>query len=343
MKKIILAAFITLGVLPLAAQTPDWKVGLFHFFDNTEFAGSSYINDQTMAGIRFTPQVGLKFGQTQRVWVGVDAFRNYGSSVFLDDITPTASYEYQSEGFRFQMGRFAKGHSLDAFSRAFFQDSILFFRPNIDGFMLNWQGKDFCAMAYLDWTGKQDSTVHEAFFIGGSVCYRPSVFVAEMQLLMFHHAGSLLDPGVRDNLMAHPAIGFDLGKKTLLDDFQVSLGWLGGIERNRSQSSGFEVRNGALLEIDARYRKLGLKSSSYWGEGLMVDYANMGSELYWGDPLYCGKTYHRVDLSYDFLRSRVVRARLNMSNHFSEGRYYTEQSLTVQVDLDRGKLSHGKK
>lgn len=331
-KSIVLALCVFLFTLAYA-QKLEWKAGMYHFFDNTEFQGSTFVNDQTMAGIRFMPEVGLRFGDVHRLDVGFDALKTYGSSDFLDAITPTAYYLYDDTHFRFQMGRFAKADQLDDFSRAFFQDSIRYFSPNMNGFMLSWKADNLRAKAFLDWTGKQDTSVHEAFFVGGTLRYQKNVFFAEMQALMFHYAGSLQQRGVRDNFLMHPAIGLDFKDHTWLQSLSLNLGWLQGIERNRNTSSAFSTRGGLLLEAEASYKGLELQSSSYWGQGLMIDYAGMGSDLYWGDPFYRGKSYHRIDASYHFLNTSVAKATLNLANHFSEGRYFVEQSLIVQIAL----------
>jgi hypothetical protein len=180
MKKQLLLVLFTVCTSMLFAQKLEWKAGMFHFFDNTEFQGSTYVNDQTMAGVRVMPEVGLTFSNSNRLWIGIDALKTYASGGFLDEITPTAYYLYDDRHFRFQMGRFAKGNQLDDFSRAFFQDSVRFFSPNINGFMLTWRADNLNAKAFLDWTGKQDSTVHEAFFIGGSARYQKSVLFGEV-------------------------------------------------------------------------------------------------------------------------------------------------------------------
>lgn len=328
----------------ITAQTLEWKAGMYHFFDNTEFLGSSYINDQTMAGVRISPEIGLAMNGNHHFRVGFDALKSYGSPNLVDSCSPTAYYLFDNGRFRFQMGSFAREGQLNDFSRAFFQDSIRYYRPNLNGFLLAYSGDDLKAKLFLDWTGKQSQTVHEAFFVGGSMCYRKSIFVAEAQALMFHYAGSLQLRGVRDNTLLHPAIGLNLDGKTWLDSLRLSVGTLIGLERHRMVTDQFTARKGLLVELDAFYQGFGLESSTYLGQGIMMDYATMGSELYWGDPLYRGSFYSRVDLSYDFLRLPYLRGKINLANHFSEGNFYVEQSLIVSATLGSyNKQFHGKK
>jgi hypothetical protein len=344
MKKFLFPALLFLFTPALLAQELEWKAGMYHFFDNTEFLGSSYINDQTMAGIRVMPEIGWGFEGKHHFRVGFDALKSYGTNSFIDNITPTAYYLYDNGRFRFTMGSFAREGQTDEFSRAFFQDSIRYYRPNMNGFMLAYRGNDFRAKAFLDWTGKQAQTVHEAFFVGGSIWYGQSLFFAEAQALMFHYAGSFQQRGVHDNILLHPAVGIDLAGKTWLDSLRMNVGLLYGMEKFRMIEDEFSVTGGLLVELEAAIKGFGVNSSTFWGKGIMRDYASMGSALYWGDPLYRGNFYSRLDVSYDFLKLPYVKAKLNLANHFSEGNLYLEQSLVVQVALDsNSKPSHGKK
>jgi hypothetical protein len=344
MKKVAFPVLLLMFAHLLTAQTLEWKAGMYHFFDNTEFLGSNYINDQTMAGIRFSPEIGLGMNGNHHFRVGFDALKSYGSPNLVDSCSPTAYYLYDNGHLRFMMGSFAREGQLDEFSRAFFQDSIRYYRPNMNGFLLAYRDDAWNAKFFMDWTGRQSQTVHEAFFVGGSMVYHKSIFIAKAQALMFHHAGSLQVRGVRDNILMHPALGLDLAGKTWLDSLKLSVGALVGLERHRMLSSQFSSRNGLLVELDANYKGFDLNSSIYVGQGIMIDYASMGSELYWGDPLYRGTFYSRVDLSYDFLRLPYLKGKINFANHFSEGKYYVEQSLIVSATLgSNNKQFHGKK
>lgn len=344
MKKAALTALLLVLTHLLSAQVLEWKAGMYHFFDNTEFLGSSYINDQTMAGIRFSPEIGLGMNGKHHFRIGFDALKSYGSPNLVDSCSPTAYYLFDNGHLRFMMGSFAREGQLNDFSRAFFQDSIRYYRPNMNGFLLAYTDKEFDGRLFLDWTGKQSPTVHETFFVGGSMKYHASIFVAEAQALMYHHAGSLQVRGVRDNILLHPALGLNLDGKTWLDSLRFSIGTLVGMERNRLVSGQFTTSTGMLLELDAFYQGFGLTTSTYLGQGLMKDYTTMGSQLYWGDPLYRGSFYSRIDLSYAFLRLPYLTGKINLANHFSEGNFYVEQSLIVAASLGSNtKAFHGKK
>ena len=94
---------------------------------------------------------------------------------------------------------------------------------------------------------------------------------------MFHYAGSLSQPGVRENALLHPSVGIETGKIGFIDALDCRAGLLLGMERNRLQSMDMFYRSGLLFELDAVWNRLNLKTSSYLGEGIMKDYADRKS------------------------------------------------------------------
>ena len=92
MKKLFTGVLFLLISVSSFGQTPEWKVGMFHFFDNTEFLYSNYTSDQTMAGMRLQPEVGFHFENNHQIWVGLDALKTYGDKKFIDEVSSTASY-----------------------------------------------------------------------------------------------------------------------------------------------------------------------------------------------------------------------------------------------------------
>ena len=320
----------------VSAQDFEWKAGLYNFFDNTEFANSDYQIDQTMAGVRFSPTVGLQVDSVHHLFVGIDALKEYGSRNFQDGYTPTAYYFYDGKPFRFFMGSFSRAGLLDDLPKAFFQDSIYFYRPNITGLLWQYRNKGLDAKAFLDWTGRITVTDHEAFFMGGDILYRKNKFFSQFQTYMNHYAGTYSSSGVRDNGILHAAVGLDLTAITSMDTLSFRLGYLGGIERWRAVASSFVVRNGFLGEVQAGYKNIGMKSTIYFGEGLMAYYySGLGNALYWGDPFYRGKFYDRTDVYYDFFKLSFISGRLMFSQHFSENRLFVEQSLIFRIALDQ--------
>ncbi|MDP4276605.1 MAG: hypothetical protein Q8914_03125 [Bacteroidota bacterium] len=327
MKKLFFLSFIACLPLTVLAQSIDWTVGLMNFFDNTEFEGSSYQHPQTMGGLRIAPTVGLKLDSIHQVCLGVNALKEFGTDSFWDGAILTAYYQYNAKPFRFMMGSFPRKGLLDALPKAFFQDSIQYYRPNMTGIWWQYQKNKLDASLFLDWTGRKALEVHEAFFVGALLTYKPSVFFAEWQGLMFHHAASGMLIGVHENFINHAAVGLDLAHLTPLDSLTADVGYLGGYSRDRRMTSAFTIRHGLLAELQAEWHRIGLASTTYIGAGMMPDYNIRGTTTYWGDPLYRGTFYNRTDLSYQFFKSKNVSLKLMSSQHFTENHCYVEQSL----------------
>jgi hypothetical protein len=155
-----------------------------------------------MSGIQLVPEIGFKWDSSHFAGAGVNLLHEFGSGEPVDNLYLTAYYEYRKKPFRFLMGAFPRNNVLDKYPRIFFQDSISYYRPNVNGIF--WEihsGKDYLNV-WLDWTGRQSSEVREAFFIGLSGKYNLGVFYLQHFDYMFHFAKDL-DPagdnGMHDN------------------------------------------------------------------------------------------------------------------------------------------------
>jgi hypothetical protein len=319
------------------SQELKWKAGISSFFDNTEFGNSKYQVPQTMAGLRVAPEAGIKVDSVHMAFAGVDMLHEFGSSRAIDNLYLTAYYSFDKRPVRFMMGSFPRAGLLDKYPRLFFQDSILYYRPNINGIFCEVRRSDYYFNLWLDWTGRQSATVHEAFFIGFSGRYRTGRFYLQHFDYMFHFASvrrPVVEEALHDNLMILTSAGIDLAGLTIFDKLCTDAGWVTGLERARADNTGFLTHNGLLVQSTLEYRMFGLFNSFYIGGRQMSFYRDHGSELYWGDPIYRAGTYNRSDIYINFIRNKAVSLRLDYSLHFAEGRIYHEQSLKVAFNLN---------
>lgn len=339
MKKISLIILLITGTAPmLFSQDLFWKAGLFSFFDNNEFSGSSYKISQTMSGISISPEAGITWDSVHKVSVGVNLIHEFGSTEAIDRYYPTAFYRYSKNSVRFIMGAFPRTMMPAGYPRLFIQDSLTYYRPNINGMLLQYGHDKRYINIWLDWTGRQAERVREAFFVGLSGKYNFGMFWAEHYSSMFHYA-SRKDPVFReplhDNMLLKTSVGMDLAGKTFFDALEGSAGWVLGLERERIGDAEWISMNGFIAEIGAEYRFAGIRSSFYAGRGLMHFYNDHENNLYWGDPVYRAKVYDRTDLFVNFLRRDNVDLELTWSLHFLEGRVYNEQMLKLRVNLEK--------
>jgi len=320
------------------SQTPSWHVGMLGFFDNTEFSGSYLKVPQTMSGIQFAPEAGLTWDSVHIIRAGVNLMHEFGSNKAIDKFYPTAYYYLDMHPVRFVMGAYPRSITVDRYPRLFFQDSISYYRPNINGISLEIGNENRYINLWLDWTGRMTEDVRETFFVGLSGKYTYKIFYVRHLNYMFHFfrtSDPFMDEALHDNLLFLTSAGVDLSGKIFLDRFDINIGWVAGMERARAEQTGWMLMSGILSEARAEYKFFGLFNSFYKGERLLNFYGDHSTELYWSDPVYRAGTYNRSDFYLRFFNTEKINIEVTYSLHFLESRVYHEQLLKVRVNLDR--------
>jgi len=324
------------------AQKADWQIGLFSFFDNNEFGHSAVQIPQTMAGVRLSPGIGIRLDSVHSLHFGVSMLHEFGSDKAIGDFYPAAYYKFDKKPFRFMMGAFPRTYAVERYPRIFFQDSISYYRPNINGILLEFSASKVFANLWLDWTSRQSPESRETFLLGYSGRYSHGPFYVQQFFYMFHFAG-IMDPVVpealHDNLIVLNSAGINFSGKTIFDILDINCGWVAGLERARAENSGWLKQNGFLSEANVEYKRIGIFNTFYAGNGQMPFYDDHDNELYWGDPFYRTETYNRSDFYIDFIKNDVISTRIIYSLHFTENTMYHEQSLKVSVNLNNIRLN----
>ncbi|MDR1645923.1 MAG: hypothetical protein LBS05_08940 [Tannerellaceae bacterium] len=329
----------------VCAQEVVWKTDVRSFFDNTEFAGSRVQMPQTMAGVRLAPEVGLSLGADgkHRMMAGIDVLHEYGSQQAIDFYDPVIYYEYEGRLFRFYAGAIPRRLTLDRYPRMFFQDSILNYRPTINGIFWEYSVNGHYANVWLDWASRQTPLRHESFFMGWSGRYNQGILYAQHFGYMFHFAGKMnpeVYEALHDNGLLLTSVGIDLGSRVAgFGKLEANLGWAVALERDR-ELDVWQRPQGILSETKIEYKGLGLFNTYYKGGRQQVYYGDHGNALYWGDPVYRSGEYDRVDLYINFIQTAAVKLRFVYSLHFTEQQIYHEQAFYATFDLDN--LRHKK-
>lgn len=334
---------ILLSVIVLAfscgigySQEKIWKVGLFSFFDNIEFGGSEYKIPQTLTGVRFSPEAGLRWDSIHSIGLGISLVHEFGTRDVVQNVYPTAYYKLKNGSLDFMMGAFPRDEITGHYPRLFVQDSISYYRPNIEGIYLGYKCKGSYIKLWLDWTGRMSYTVNEAFIASMSGKYRYGIFSFGHIGHMYHYAGKMdpvINEAYHDNLLFMTSAGIELAGRTFFDKLELNAGWVYAYERARADNTGWIKMNGILLEMKAEYKGIGVFNTYYNGDGLMKFYHDHGSDLYWGDPAYRAKKYNRTDMYINFIGSEKVDIELTYSLHFLESSIYHEQMLKIKIDL----------
>ncbi|OFY60703.1 MAG: hypothetical protein A2V50_01760 [Bacteroidetes bacterium RBG_19FT_COMBO_42_10] len=336
-KSILILILFLVTTCKVFSQEKVWQADLFTFFDNVEFGGSDVKVPQTMSGVMLAPEAGLRWDSIHKISIGINLLHEFGSRSVIGNFYPTAYYDFSKRPFRFLMGAFPRGIATDNYPRLFFQDSVYYYRPNIEGIFFEFKRDRGYVNLWLDWTGRQSVDVNEAFFTSISGRYNIGILYARHFGYMYHFASRkdpFIDEALHDNLMFHTALGIDLSGKTILDRFDINAGWVTGLERARAENTGWIAMHGMILEARIEFKGLGLFNSLYTGKGLMYYYGEHDKDLYWGDPAYRAKNYNRTDIYVNFFKERNLNLELTYSLHFLESKMYHEQMLKVKIDLN---------
>lgn len=336
-KQILLLVSFILITSKDFSQEKIWHVRIFSFFDNIEFGGSQVKVPQTMSGIMVAPEAGLRWDSVHRISAGVNLMHEFGSGTAIKNFYPVAYYNYSKGPVRFLMGAFPRDYLTGKYPRLFFQDSVYYYRPNIEGISLEYCREEGYVNIWLDWTGRQSLQVNEAFFTGVSAKYCQGIFYLRHYGYMYHFAGKkdpVVDEALHDNLLFHTSMGIDLSGRTFLEKLDINAGWVTGLERARADNTGWIKMHGMLIEAGAEYKGVGLFNTLYYGKGLMHFYGDHDTDLYWGDPAYRSGHYNRTDIYIKFFRDQRLNMEFTWSLHFLESRLYNEQMLKVMVNLN---------
>ena len=336
-KEAVILLLILEGIfINVFSQEFVWKAGVYNFFDNVEFAGSEFTIPQTMAGVHLSPEIGLKWNDNHRIFVGFDAMHEYGSDKAVDYFDPIVYYHFAGKQFRFYAGAFPRKQVLDKYPRIFFRDSINNYRPTVTGVFWEYNAGSDYMNVWLDWVSRQTHTRYESFFLGWSGKYNLHIFYGQHFGYMLHLAGMMnpeISEGLHDNIATLTSLGIDLSSKTNFEQLEANIGWTVGLERDRSIGQWHHPQ-GFLSEIKVEYKGLELYNSYYKGQSRQIFRNDHGSELYWGDPMYSAKAYNRTDCSILFYKSDAVNLKMTWSIHLAEQTTYHSQLFTATFELD---------
>jgi len=337
-KHLIMILFLVAG-LPVTAfgQELQWNLNLNYFFDNTEFAPSTLSADQTMAGVHFAPEIGLKWEGNHSVYAGVDLMKKSASKSVLDKARLIAYYQYKNENTLFKAGAFPRGELLSDYSTAFFQDSIGYYRPVMEGLFLKMGNDKGFVKLWMDWTGLQTNVDRETFYLGASA-YKQiwGPFFADFQSYMFHFAGTNpINPyiSVCDNALGQLSVGVKYSNIWVLNNLMASAGVLSGFERDRYDINNYGTPTGAIIRLNADYKGIGTENNLYFGQPHMVFYRRYGNELYWGNPFYREDRYIESKLYWNVIETQTVSGQLAAKFHYTEGRMLFEQLFTLRASI----------
>jgi hypothetical protein len=334
-KCLLIVLFVILSALNISAQQFDWKAGYLGFFDDRE-SDNLYAYAQTMFGCRISTEAGVLIDDRNRFGAGIDYLYEFGSkgNLIAPDIIMYYNGSYKK--FDFSLGAFPRFGKLEM-PLALLKDSLNYYRPNIEGFYLEYNTSGFKHNFWVDWTTRKSETVRESFSVGLSGFCNKGIFVYQHHFLINHLAYTApYTPGthLRDNAGYSIMAGIDFTSFTGLDSLVVTTGILGSSDYLRDVY-GFRFPIGWIGEAEARYKGFGLHGLIYSGDE---------QDIITGDRSFNSGFYTRADAYYRF-SNKLIDSRLQISFHHLvlANEFSAQFVLRVRIGGNLGKKQNGLK
>lgn len=127
-----------------------------------------------------------------------------------------------------------------------------------------------------------------------------------------------------------------MGKRTgvtPLDSFVVRANYIISYQNDRDAGNR-AMPQGGLLEVFLRWKWIGFRNVTYYGEPQMPLYPSYHSLLNQGDPFYQSKFYNRSDIFFYIYNNSFVNLMGSANFHVSDGTFTTQQQIIAQFSLD---------
>ena len=312
--------YVVLVILSLLAENiyaQKLKGELYYqfFADNREY-GYEYSMPQSMLGSRIDLHGGFELNANSSIYTGFNHLIEFGHPFNSHKPVLNMFYRYSDEHFLAYFGSFPR-HDLLKYPRIMMDDSVSYYRPNIQGAMGQWRGSWGYQTVWIDWTSRQSQTAREAFITGltGRIKFGP--FYLEDHYHQWHRAGMMNDSirDIRDNNAFALIPGVNLTEFTLLDSLSISCGALFSSDRIRPADAIWT--GGLLAGLTARYKRVQLDLTYYYGDAPSIEF---------GDNIYKSGNYFRSDFVWIPFESKYVKSRVIMGLHWVNGELnYTQQ------------------
>jgi hypothetical protein len=304
MKKLLVIPFVLIAFLG-KSQNFEYKVQFEGIGDNRE-----YFNDlaypQTILGARGGFEIGVKY-DNHRIRGGLSQLLEFGSDIDAQKPKLTLYYQFKGEQDEFLFGAFPRRDKID-FPLAMLTDTLLYYRPNIEGMFgeLHWEWGH--QNGFIDWISRQTDFNSEIFTAGMSGEIFVKNFFLQNYLLMTHDAVPIIktpETHIEDYLGYAVQAGIRTSENSEFEGY-LKAGVLGSTFRQRSVTDGYITATSFFAEAKGKYKNFGIKS---------VLSSGAGHKFAYGDLFYRAKNYLRTDVIWYFINHEKVKGTFNLSFH----------------------------
>lgn len=324
-KYIVIVTLFFLFILPGFSQT-NLHLGWEQILDNREYL-SPVQKSQTILGMRSFADLSYKFDSTSMLVGGGSFLYEYGSRSKHLEPDLTAYYQYNDNRFRMNFGAFPRKNLLN-YPLALLEDSLLYYRPNIEGGFFQFGTHNFRQNVWCDWTSRQTLADRENFLFGASGALNLGPVFIHNYFVLLHNAFAKIkveNDHVQDNGGVLIRLGLNLKQWVHIDSLSVSGGCLQFIERRRSVTD-FILNRGAVLEMSAQYKKFGMNALHFQGKGEL---------LIFGDRFYQADKYTRLAIYWLPFKCKGISSRLELNFHYTKGHNDSSQKFFIYADIDK--------
>lgn len=295
------------------------------FLDNREF---TQVNNQiptTFFGHRLELAAHLYLDSTSQLTIGINPLQEFGSPSLFSFTQPTIYLQKEGKNHRFLFGSFPRILAIGVLPRAFFSDTIAYYRPNVTGLSYTFRKKKSEFSGWIDWTSQKTNTQREHFFVGVS----SKTALNKISILFYSHLSHLANNAngfpqkpLEESLMNYLEFRhlFELNRSW---SYQPSISVLHSIERVRD-SSPTRSATSILIENAMSYRSIEVKHTLKRG---------MSHFTYSGDPFYQYANYGRLDLLLQTQKIKGLHIQGVYSIHFIEQRMVHQQKIAVSLKI----------
>ena len=319
-------------VTAMAQTTLDVNFNGLGFMDNREYK-DFVIRSRTYSGTRTALDFGLNVDSLNHFVFGANAIHEFGAQPFFKTVDPVAYYSFTGKQWLFNVGEFPREGNLSNYPRALLNDTLRYYRPNVQGMLIQFHSKHFMETAWVDWISRQTDVNREEFLWGSYGKYRPSLsgpFYLSHYAVLLHDAGAAVltpDDHISENGGVQVRLGLDLSKKqTLLDSLTIEAGYMITFARVRG-IDGWQSSKGFVSSIYGGFGHFAFLNEFYDGDP--------AQSITYGDSFYQRKFYDRLDLMWSAFNAKGLRGQFIFSIHRTPGFTSNQEAFRLTYDLGR--------
>jgi hypothetical protein len=305
----------------------------FAFLDDHEYNALIPLR-KTISGTRTAIDFSLSPDSLNHFVFGVNALHEFGAVPFYLTVNPVAYYKFDNGHWFFSGGEFPRQGLLTQYPRALMNDTLLYYRPNVEGMLLRNTNRFGYESLWIDWVSRQTAVNRNQFLAGFLGKFQPDTkgpFYVSHYFMFMHDAGTKpLQPNspIEDNGGGQLRLGLDLThKQTFFDSLSFEVGGMVSAHRVRSENQ-FAWSRGFVASFYASYKFVALYDEFYQGKPNYIMY---------GDPFYIKPVYNRLDVKLNAFKAKRLRGSFMFSFHSSPG-HPGDLSEVFQLMYDLGRV-----